>query len=72
MIDIIQEAKIDGNVHLEGGRQAEGDNLRHSQVAALIEEDIEVDVDDLRPGHVQQNVVQMPITQPKDVSHLNE
>lgn len=50
--------------------QPEGHELRHRQLAAALKDDVEVDVNHLGCGAIQQNVAQVAITETQQVSHL--
>ena len=56
--------------HLDHGRQAERHDLRHTQPAAALENDVEVDVHDAAGLRVEQDVVQVPVAQAQQVTHL--
>ena len=56
--------------HLEHLSEAEGHNLRHTQAQALLKDNVEVDVHKLPSAAVQQNIVQMPVTQPQEPPNL--
>ena len=58
--------------HLQHLSQAEGHNLRHTESQALVKDHIEVNVDNLSTAAVQQDVVQVPVTQPQQPPDLQE
>ena len=59
-----------GQAHLQHLCQPEWDNLGHPQPQALIEDDIEVDVNQLPCAAVQQDVVQVAVPEPKQPAYL--
>lgn len=56
--------------HVQQLREAEGHDFRHAQLAAAVEDDIEVDVHDAAAPRLQQHVVQVPVAQAQQVAHL--
>ena len=58
--------------HLQHLGQAEGHNLRHTEAQALVKDHIEVNMDNLSAAAVQQDVVQVPVTQPQQPPNLQE
>ncbi len=58
--------------HLQGVCEAEWDNLRHTQLLALVKDDVVVNVHHAAGVLVKQNVVQMAVPQAKKVPNLQK
>ena len=59
-----------GGTYLQGVCEAEWDNLRHTQLLALVKDDVVVNVHHAAGVLVKQNVVQVAVSKPKKVPNL--
>lgn len=58
--------------HLQGVCEAEWDDLRHTQLLALVKDYVVVNVHHAASVLVKQNVVQVPVPKAKKVPNLQE
>ena len=61
-----------GGTYLQGVCEAEWDNLRHTQLLALVKDNVVVNVHHAAGVLVKQNVVQMAVPQAKKVPNLQK
>ncbi len=61
-----------GGSYLQGVCEAEWDNLRHTQLLALVEDNVVVNVHHAAGVLIKQNVVQVAVPKPKKVPNLQE
>ena len=66
------EVRHVGGTYLQGVCEAEWDNLRHTQLLALVKDDVVVNVHHAAGVLVKQNVVQMAVPQAKKVPNLQK